>query len=1358
MDRGRGRGRPSKRRGNLSSHHHTSPSDPGNPTTSVTTVDIQRVPNTAPQRGGRSSSKPTLPSFTQSASASSDPAHRVTPRSDRQARSATFESPPTAIGMKMPASAASSRKRARTFEPLNDGAADEEAVSKGGHSLRKRARIDYTQEQIDDDHVSSAAKLDLFSKATTPSARNRKRKGALNDSDNEAEDHASTQKRRRTDKSPAGPRSRRRNTARKATTDVSPYVDQPSDNEVQDTILVGVSMEEEPEDSEDDSEHSSFQQSASRSSSPEGSDAEQGEANPVTPEPELQVVPKIEEAVSFTLENDGALAKDLPGQSDEATPSPLEPVDAEVADTAEHMSTAEHHDVEHQSTSQLAAISTHQQPDPTPVIKITEPEAKPDTKQEPGVGPEAAVQNERQSSSSPASFPSPSHSTSPQPPATALSSSESSRIQKSSQPARLKQVEHIYGDFRESAVSAAQHEYFPYEGDDVIYPAPWTEWVHPDEEDKADLTPMLTPRPSPPPARAHSLEIKWDGRRPLKESEFYNLYRQEMRSRAERGDARISLGEFQDECARRFKTAQNHGQDGPAGSFIQGSRHMDATAAGELVRKRPTQAAVASFDEMSGGSQAPDSEQPTAAPSPEAMDDDIATAQVEGGEDDQDVDGSAEGAIKDDSPVEPVEVTRVPKKQYAFPKVRDPLVFLDAVQGHQDMDTTELYERLAAAAEALDAWQREYNELKKITDDEENAKRRQANDKTIANWENRQKLDEPAPFRRHFDDVVKGPAAFELRGARAPKPYVDDPVLEHQREDDRIMAQAYGFKHNNHATLVGRQNPDEQRWEMPESRLRDRKKTEKAADLAEENVVEGKRARKPRVLSDQSKEPSRAPTPVAPTRRRRRNAALISEGTVDGTFRKKRGPGPRGTVWNSQPEPSVGAPHATNQTDDEAVDEQPKGARKRGRGAAAVEAPATVPAPVAEKEEEPEAKEPEAKEPEAKRQRTGRNATSHEITTSSFYSNPSSAADTRAESPRPSTASSQATENNVETVESSYSLRDKKKRNFALENDPELERSQARARATLPTEPAETKKRKRGRKPATSPQPEEHMSPLPPASQPAGPQPTGGLKAPAHFIAYAGPGGAPNVPQGPHPPQPPVHDRYMHTFDAGPDFKINNQPPPLPEPPAPKKPITRIRFTNKQAKAQHRKTPVPIAPNPSSIQPAPSPTLIPAPLPAANSASKPKASRGPKFNAAVGAKDEMNKAIGDMAEKPYAEMSKSEKMSWSMRRRWATGEMQAAVEKRRTTLANKKAEKAAGGPTLNGPDFAGANYDETAAAEAESAGPSTTHTTPVPPAGPLALPHYIQPPPQPLQQPGHLLPQPPIAYSFPPPPPAGPLA
>ncbi|KAK0735241.1 hypothetical protein B0T26DRAFT_671409 [Lasiosphaeria miniovina] len=1339
MDRGRGRGRATKKRASLpppSSHHlaqhqhqqHISdyliPVTPAHFSSAAASPSHppRTTPGAAPARGGRSKQyQPvSVDATTPAAAAAGDlSSSRGTPRSDRPARSATFSS---SFSFETPTSATnplmagpSSRKRARTFEVSYDGGADDEGHSKGGHSLRKRARIDYTQEQIDDNLALTAGKADLLAKpAVTPSLRGRKRKGAQEESEPEVEDAGAIPKRRRADKSPAAARGasfRRRIPARKPATPVNTYIDQPSDNDVQDTILVGIPIDGQDE-SDEESDHSTLSDSESRPSTSDGSDGVQPRSQPPTPQP--QIVPQVEGAVSFAPETDEAIEKGLtPEQPDgkaeidmtttnlslSAHLGPQEQINQ--AETAKvHLADEDNHEQQlavHNAAGALALDKAGPESKTTQVVQSA-------------VAPDAPLESLENPSTNFSPFPSaqfdgPAEFALPvAAPVAATSIGRSTPAQKPTQPKRLPQLQTIYNLDRPFAAAL---NLAPYEDEDLAYPAPFTERVVLDIKDKAEATPIPTPTPTRAGTPADALaEINWDGRRPLRQKEFYALYQQEVKRRKQQNLPQMSMVQFNNHCVRNFKAAQGTGGETPIGDQLTPvSDQLDHAAATEKVRKRPAVVAAGSFEETPRSSVAREFQQGTAAPSPAAADEDPSAGQAEAAEDGQGDEEVADTHGKSESPAEPVEVTKVPSKQYVFPKLRDPADFVRALDECRSEE--ERVEIAAAIVETMDAYEKEYKELKKITEDEDNAKRRQANDKTIVNWENRQKPDEPLPWRRHFDEAVKGPPVFEIRGPRAPKPYIDDLVYEHQRREDRIMAQAYGFKHNNHATLVGRQNPDEQRWEMPETRLRERKRTEKGAELAEENVIEGKRMRKPRNLSDQSKDPSRSGTPtgivpLGPSGRRQKRKTATSaangddfedldqmqgvENALELTTRRRRGPRPRKQTLLSQEEAAM-ASFADRQTDDEDFEVKPKPGRKRGRGAAATNG---------------------TTDKDTKRQRTSRGG---EIASSSFYSNPSPA-DTQLES-RPSTASSEATVNTAETLESSYSLREKRKRNFALENDPELgPRPQKRTRGAAVAKPENTEPKKRGpkKKIATS-QPVEAAAPAPIA-----PLPVGGLKAPAIFFN--------NPPLAPAPGGPP--GPYLHTFTAAPSFQPGVPPPPPAAPPAIKKPITKIKLTNNSMSSQASSRnggPANIAPNPS-----------------AKSAAK--VSRGPK---PADVKPPVQPPNPDMGDKPYAEMSKSEKMSWSMRRRWASGEMQGAVEKRRTTLAIKKAEKAANGT------------DPSQTPDPTSAGPSAPNTpalVPIPQSNLPVLPLLVHPL-QPLRQPQHLMQQP---LAYPHPPPSGPVA
>ncbi|KAK3392881.1 hypothetical protein B0H63DRAFT_443176 [Podospora didyma] len=933
------------------------------------------------------------------------------------------------------------------------------------------------------------------------------------------------------------------------------------------------------------------------------------------------------------------------------------------------------------------------------------------------------------------------------------------RDQKPSQPARLPTLERI---FTKETPYASQLNLTPYEDEEISYPAPSIEWVHPGDKNR-EATPAITPTPTPSPVEPSEVEIKWDLSRPPTRRRFYTWYQQDTKRRQERGLPRISMIEFNNEVVRKYKAAQKAGgHDTSSAQLTPVSDRPDVTV--KKVQKRSAVAPTHSFDETPRSSQAPESQQPTAAPSPAAAEGEITLGQVDVGDEEQEDEEVADGDVKSGSPAEPVEVTRNPHKQYSFPKLRDPSEYAEALE--KAVGEGGRWAVAAAIVEAMDKYQAEYHELKKITDDEENAKRRQANDKTIINWENRQKNDEPLPQRRHFDDFVKGPPPFEVRGARAPKPYIDDPALEHQRKEDRIMAQVYGFKHNNHPTQVGRQNPEDQRWEMPETRLRERKRTEKAAELAEENVIDGKRQRKPRNISDQSKDPSRSGTPMPPlglhVRRQRRKFGDTAANGDDGDgadyvppssdnvpeppVKKRRGPKPKAeklaeALRKAQIlEAETPQQDQTRTDDDGDFDDKAKVVRKRARAAAGAgwSNLSTV----------------ETDKSKAPKPQGARTQPSSEIASSSFYSNPSTT-DTRGEGEangegagsRPSTASSQATVNTAETMESTtYSLREKPKRNYALENDPKLEtRPQKRTRGVANPKMEVFEPKKRGYKKknlnatsqplepavASPPPPPPQLAPMPPLV-PAAPPPMGGLKAPV--IYFPSPHNPPLAPA----PGPHAHGPFMHTFNAGPAFRSGSIPPVSAAPPAVKKPITKIKFTNG-----------------SSSQPTSRAATPGINAPAANAKPTAKGQRGSKAGLPEARNSAPSSISGDMPDKPYAAMSKSEKMSHSMKRRWASGQMQSAVEKRRTTLANKKAEKVTPGPGFGGTEPNAVGY-MTDPGSAGASAPTTPGLAPSQP-GALAFPPQLPPPHmQSLQQPQHLQHPQPLAYPAPRPP--GPVA
>ena len=364
------------------------------------------------------------------------------------------------------------------------------------------------------------------------------------------------------------------------------------------------------------------------------------------------------------------------------------------------------------------------------------------------------------------------------------------------------------------------------------------------------------------------------------------------------------------------------------------------------------------------------------------------------------------------------------KKHFAFKKARPASEFTDLFEDIDSLSPIELYNRLAAVNDALVAWQDEYMRLRKITDDEDNAIRHQAEEAAFLHRQKMATSKDPDanPLRKDF--VVKG--------IRAPKP---DPMVAYARQQDRILANAYLFEYDDRDSKVGVQDPLAQRRGAGKTRLRDRpKQTAKAAEADDANVVQGKRSRKPPNVYGDVENASRSSTPIPsqPQPRRRRGGRPPAEENGDGHL----------AVPNSQAEP--------------VVEETPK---KRNRGGR----PRKHPLPTAIPENAPAAPEAEAEaeqdEPEERPSRKRRRKTFHDETfvngtngtapasgrgrrrnsrmseqpSGSFYSNSSMHSAQGQDDSRPATSSSTATASSLAV--STYGLREKRQTKFSLDDD-----------------------------------------------------------------------------------------------------------------------------------------------------------------------------------------------------------------------------------------------------------------------------------------------------------------------------------
>lgn len=180
--------------------------------------------------------------------------HRAAPRSDRVPKqplnhSFTFSTPENPRHEP-------GRKRARTLEYPSDGAAhQDEAKVKGGHSLRKRVRIDYAQMNDDNEEDQAPKELqDDRTEITVSGARGaRKRRSTVdphNDDEGPQPPSTALTKRARPEKQrTVSPKPQRRRTQQRKSISApvarpaeSPD-QQPSDTELKDTIEVGAPLQ-----------------------------------------------------------------------------------------------------------------------------------------------------------------------------------------------------------------------------------------------------------------------------------------------------------------------------------------------------------------------------------------------------------------------------------------------------------------------------------------------------------------------------------------------------------------------------------------------------------------------------------------------------------------------------------------------------------------------------------------------------------------------------------------------------------------------------------------------------------------------------------------------------------------------------------------------------------------------------------------------------------------------------------------------------------------------------------------------------------------------------------------------------------
>ena len=207
------------------------------------------------------------------------------------------------------------------------------------------------------------------------------------------------------------------------------------------------------------------------------------------------------------------------------------------------------------------------------------------------------------------------------------------------------------------------------------------------------------------------------------------------------------------------------------------------------------------------------------------------------------------------------------KTYYKYRKLRNPEEFTSVLGNYEDMSKEDLYELVEAINISMVQWQTEYQSLGKLVDDYENSQRRRVAD---LRYESRTR--DLQQHGNHWEEPE-----FVVRGHKAKEKdlMTDTRYLQGQ---DRIMAATYGFEYDPHPSKIGRQNPDTQQVGIMTRGRSLRNQPKQTAKATEGEEVTGKRQRKPvQLFETGAHEASRSSTPLPGRMRRRKNGGAEPE-------------------------------------------------------------------------------------------------------------------------------------------------------------------------------------------------------------------------------------------------------------------------------------------------------------------------------------------------------------------------------------------------------------------------------------------------------------------------------------------------
>ncbi|KAI8962537.1 hypothetical protein F5Y11DRAFT_347366 [Daldinia sp. FL1419] len=597
-------------------------------------------------------------------------------------------------------------------------------------------------------------------------------------------------------------------------------------------------------------------------------------------------------------------------------------------------------------------------------------------------------------------------------------------------------------------------------------------------------------------------------------------------------------------------------------------------------------------------------------------------------------------------------------KQFRFRQTRDASEFTDLFKDVKSLTPAELYRRLEVANKALEAWQNEYKELRKLTDDHDNSIRFQREEEAFNRRLKAAVARDPNANPIQKDFVVKGVRAIDTT----------EPEVAYARQQDRIMASVYGFEYDPRADRVGKQDPIAQRTGLGRhGRLRERpKQTAKAAEAEDPNIVQGKRTRKPPERFNEGEAASRGSTP-APAQRRGRRGAQAQENDEQ-------------QQAQSQPQVQVQDNNAPSIVPETVEKEQPK---KKGKGGRPrknpLPAPEIQPTPVPEPEHEepnPETQPATSSRPKAQK-KTPTKSQSKSGPKAKAVAEPSPELNIEPKSEPTSSSKRRAEEVAIEEEQPRKRKRRGPTSSMAAAEDEQVENNVANS--TEPLTPSKSARRTNSRKSdipsgsfktvtpkvvnSTSNQTEE---PRPPTASSTATAETAVSTSNYQlrekrqrkftndindddFMEEPKPKRAKRAPK---KTQTKVED-LTPAPEPAPAQQIEPKGPPAPKPP------TKIKFKVKN--------------QPSSAPALSTPPLAPLNLAPAHTHNATNGSfNGNSISNGFTEPNTPDGEIGGDPNKDYHSMTKSEKMSYSMKARWASGSMDTAVAKRRATLAAKK--------------------------------------------------------------------------------------